>query len=163
MDWHVQPLSRRSTLSQVNFQPGDRVCSYIFKDEANNLQRVDVLASEVDAFEPPQFLLGRWTHVIRPLEESEKVAQKNFLAASEELFLSLFEGEKIQCEEHSALQQLLALLLERKRILKRLTSPKEVYQKYLHLASQRELVFEVIPLEPEVIGKVKQQLDQLLT
>lgn len=169
MDWHVQPLSRRSTFSQVSFQPGDRVCSYIFKDDADNLQRMDVLETEARTpfFTKPEHLLGRWTHVIKPAEEDQKGAQKSFLAASEELFLSLFDSEKNEktstYPEHNALQQLLGLLLERKRILKRLTSGKENPQRYLHVASQRELSFEVIPLDSELVVKVKEQMDRLLT
>ena len=50
MDWQIRPLARKSSLSGKSFTPGDRVVCAIFMDDAGNLDRVDILKDELEAF-----------------------------------------------------------------------------------------------------------------
>ena len=90
-------------------------------DKAEELSRADLLSTEVDEFKIDGDLLGRWTCVIKEMElQTDDSYQR--VASAEELFLSLYndhsgEGQQVHLES-CALKHLLALMLERKRVLR---------------------------------------------
>lgn len=160
MDWNVKPLSRKSSISGKTFEPGSRVVCFVYKEESGELARDDILENEIEGFEVPQNLLARWIRVVKEHEEDEgKEAQKQTIHNAEELFLSLYEHEETQ---ELLLKQLLALMLERKRILRRLkTSNKDVLT-YLHVKTKKEYTVLNKAFSIEAISDIQKQLEKII-
>ena len=160
MDWQIKTMAGKSSATSAEFKPGDTVFSLIYKDSGDDLlSRVDLLEGEVGEFELPGVPLGRWKRFIKEDGSQEMNPQEQMLAA-EDFFLSLFEetkaGEaKAGEEELEALKHLLALLLERKRIL-RAVGPRATagVQLYRHPKLEREFKIEVITVYPELMQRI---------
>ncbi len=164
MDWQIASLSKKSAVSGKDFAPLDRVVCAIYNDEMGNLQRSDFLKDELDNFELKEKILGKWERVVSENpQEDERAARRLALASNEDFFLSLFDDSlSLESEQKDLIKQILALLLERKRILKALGRPSGGIQKYLHVASKRELEVPQGILNQELIFKIQQQLDMLM-
>lgn len=174
-DWQVKPLSRKSSLSGESFTPGTNVVCYIYSDPnlPNEILRTDILAEESGNFELPKNLLARWTRIVRDREDDEqKEAQKQTLTNAEEFFLSLYdelnENTRSLSEPsettttRNILKQLLGLMLERKRILRRLKNKDKNLIYYLHVPTKKEYQVPQITLNLEEIAKIQAQLNVLI-
>lgn len=176
-DWQVKPLSRKSSVSGETFKPGTHVVSYIYTDPnaPAELLRTDILAEESSNFSLPENLLARWTRIVKDREDDEqRESQKQTLGNAEEFFLSLYDDlandteESITANTASAtkniLKQLLALMLERKRILRRLKNRNKETDiiAYLHVPSKREYQVPQATLDLEEIAKIQEQLTVLI-
>lgn len=169
-DWQVKPLSRKSSVSGEAFTPGTNVVCYIYSDPnlPNEILRTDILAEESDNFELPKNLLAQWTRIVRDREDDEqKEAQKQTLGNAEEFFLSLYDELSESTEEttttRNILKQLLGLMLERKRILRRLKNKDKDIILYLHVATKKEYQVPQITLDLNEIAKIQEQLNVLIT
>lgn len=166
MDWQIKTIARKSALTEEPFNPGDQVTCLIFKDDQENeLGRVDVLLSEADDFDLPGPLLGRWTRVIKdPDDESEN--RRMVMASAEDFFMSLFSGDSVAEtaeEELHALQHLLSLMLERKRVLRALGKRQVTgTQRYLHVKSKQELVVPIVEISTELMLKIENTLGDII-
>lgn len=157
-------MAGKSSVTSAEFKPGDAVVSLVYKDAGdNNLARVDLLEEEISEFELPGVRLGRWKRVIKENGLEELNPQEQILAA-EDFFLSLFEeskeGEEKAGEEAlQALKHLLALLLERKRVLRAVTPRvKEGVQLYRHPKLEREFEIEVITVYPKLMQEIMETM-----
>ncbi|MFP4165657.1 MAG: hypothetical protein ACLFUF_00630 [Opitutales bacterium] len=165
MDWQIKNPARVSTLSGKEFTPGDRIVCMVFKDEAaGELGRADLLEHEVESFTPAGEVLGRWMRTVKPPNETAENS-RDAVASAEELFLSLQPGvSESGPEEADALRHLLALMLERKRIL-RVQGPRKGSgsQTYLHVKRKEEYTVPLIEIVPEQLLKIKETLGDLLS
>ena len=85
------------------------------------------------------------------------------MATTEELFLSLFEESGAEGEEDRAvLKQLLALMLERKRVIKRVGPSTQGVQRYRHPKQDREYDVPMDDLNPEKLVRIQEQLQLLV-
>ncbi len=85
------------------------------------------------------------------------------IVSSEEIFLSLFaEGTVVANEKKDVLKQILALMLQRKRILRAEGRPMNGLQKYIY--SKTKEVFEVrmMNLTEDDIRQVEQELEAII-
>ncbi|MFI3290452.1 MAG: hypothetical protein R3Y46_01080 [Opitutales bacterium] len=163
MDWQIRSISKKSDMSGTELREGDVVISAIFVDDGSNLDRIDVLKSEFDANNFPQKILGMWERTLSNGEDyDEKLSKKLALASSEDFFLSMFQENTTQVQERDILKMLLALLLERKRVLRALGRPVRGVQKYLHIATKKEFEVEQLEISLELIIKIQSQLDALI-
>ena len=144
------------------FRAGARVTCYIFKDDSGQLQRIDFLESETGTHEIPKNFLARWTRIVKERNEEIKEAKKRSLDTAESIFLSLFEEESESSTDKEALQQVLALFLERKRILKRVASEEKTIQHYYHAGTGNEFRVPMDTLEPERIIQLEDELQKLI-
>ena len=170
MDWTVQPFSRKSAATGASFEAGERVVSFVYKDERGDLQRLDLRESELEANTLPQNVLGRWTHAVKAKEERQKAKQDTLLSA-EACFLSLFQKDTLEDTSESALlqkdqvllQQLLALMLERKRILRH-KGPQALDGSlvYIHVASQKTYTIPALAYSKEDLERVTTSLKRIL-
>lgn len=108
MDWQIGPLSRKSSLDERPFEPGDRAVTFLFLAPGGQLERYDI---HEEALSPAVSLpegqeLGRWTRTIKPPEE-KGVNLRQRLENSEALFLSLF-GERMEEDENGEMVYLSA-------------------------------------------------------
>ncbi len=163
LEWQIKPLAKK-TASGRDIAAGDTVVCAVFIDELGNLDRMDFLKDEFDETLLTGKIIGRWERVVSANpDEDEKMARKMSLASSEDFFLSLFdEASSVQTDESDVVKQMLALLLERKRILRPQGRVSGGVQKYLHVATKR--IFEVPQknLDEELIVKIQSQLGSII-
>ncbi|CAI8262586.1 MAG: Uncharacterised protein [Opitutia bacterium UBA7350] len=164
MDWQIKTMAGKSSATSAEFKPGDVVLSLIYKDEDEGiLARLDLLETEASSFQLPCIPFGRWKRIIKEAGASE-INPKDQILAAEDLFFSLFEAtdSKLSKEgdaEHKALKHLLALLLERKRILRAIGSRvKEGTQLYRHTKLGREFEVSVIEVYPELMKNIMETM-----
>lgn len=162
MEWQVKPISRRCAVSDEPLKVGDRVICVIYKPEGAPLERADMLEAHFEKFQPAGIELGRWTREVKDRAEEEREARLQLLATREEFFLSLFADDTDPTGEKAVLKQLLALLLERKRILRALGKPAGNIQRYLHVRTRDEFDVPTDEFQPEQIAQIQPALEALV-
>jgi len=165
MDWQLKAISKECDATGEEFTPGERVLCYIYKDEeSGELARSDIKKSAIGNFKIPKNTLGRWTRVIREKSDDwEKEAQEQSLKTAEDLFLSLYEEDETEAiKEQSILKQILALLLERKRILRRLKGQKTDNLIFIHVPSKQEFAVGMEDFAIPDIEKIQDQLEAIV-
>ncbi len=164
MDWHIKTLARTSTLSGESFAPGDRVDCIIFKDEeAGELGRADLQPEELASFELPGEVLGRWSRVVKDPDDEAANARET-MASAEDFFFSLYENQEPEAKEESdMLKHLLALMLERKRVL-RAAGPRQVEgnQTYIHVKTKREVIVPIVEISTELMLKIEDTIGDII-
>lgn len=165
--WQIKSISHVDSVTDKPFEIGETVLCLLFRNQEGFLERADLRMDSLPHFSPPNPVLGKWTRIVKSQVDEEKEAQKRQTATFEELFLSLFEEGTITQEERpqediDLLKQILALQLERKRILRRLnTSTKATQLHYLHPKSKQEFTFPKQALSPEKLIILQEQLQTL--
>ena len=163
MDWQIRSLSKKSSKSGVELKPGDIVECVVYANEAGELERSDFLKSELDEKPFEGRFVGRWERIVsEDPEEDERQARRMALAGSEDLFISLFDAGSVEVEGKDALKQMLALLLERKRVLRAKGRPVGGVQTYVHSASKREFEVPQMELDGELVANIQTQIDAFL-
>ncbi len=113
----LQPLAPFCFVTRRRFEEGDRVVSFLVRSPSFELRRFDVVAAGADGFAPEGTLACRWVHVFRP-RAREGDADRALKLTAENLFLTLADPVTEQTPETARMVQFLALMLERKRILR---------------------------------------------
>lgn len=166
MDWRFKSISRTSTLSESAFQDGEQVVCLIYKNRDNGeIGRADIRPEELDGFKFPGELLGRWRHVIRKSEDATATARER-VASAEDFFFSLYEtsDQTGNCEKTNALKHLLALMLERKRIVRVQGKRKhEGAQTYLHIRTKRMLDVPIVAISADLIIRIQETIGDILS
>lgn len=164
MDWQIKSLSRKSTLSGDRFEPGDRAISLVYVNaEAGDLGRADLHERELGELQLTGEVLGRWTWVMKDPEEAGPSATET-VASAEDFFFSLFENEaSAERERSDALKHLLALMLERKRVL-RAVGPRQSSgtQTYRHVKTKQELQVPITEISRDLIFKIEDTLGDII-
>ena len=118
MEMNLQPLSPSCFVSGKGFQEGDRVISFLVRSKASTeVMRYDVMESSRDGFTPEGFIACSWAHVFKPRKAGENPERELKLTA-ENLFLTLADPAVEIAPENERLVQFLAMILERKRVLR---------------------------------------------
>lgn len=162
MDLTLQPSATQCAVSGTAFEEGDRVVSFLGHNEAGEVARWDVLATAEEQFAVPAGLICRWVHVykVRPKEEN---TERNLKLGAESLFTTLCDPAVELGEENIPLVQFLALMLERKKLLrpKGLTADR-ARRLFEHAKTKQLYEVPVGELTPEFFVKVQQQLGVLV-
>ncbi|MFN5805372.1 MAG: hypothetical protein ACK467_07070 [Opitutia bacterium] len=161
MEWQVRPIARQCAASGKELRSGDIVTCVVHKPVGGAIERADVLKEHVAEYVPPGLLLGRWTREVKERGEEEQAQRAQLLASREELFLSLFEQEEDPSGERAVLKHILAMLLERRRVLKQAGPPEKGTTPYLHVATKQVYAVPAIDLQPDHIRQVGGSLDML--
>lgn len=163
MDWQIKSLSKKSSVSGADLKPGDVVVSVLHQNEAGDLERSDFLKSELEQNPYMGKFLAKWERVVseNPLED-ERQARRLALTGSENFFISLFDDESLDIDQKDVLKQMLALLLERKRILRAKGRVKNGVQIYVHSASKREFEVRQCELNEELIFNIQSQIEAFI-
>ncbi len=163
MDWQIKTLSKKSSQSGVELKAGDVVVSVVFINELNELDRRDFLKSELEEKPFEGKFVGKWERVVSENPEAdEREARRMAIAGSEDFFLSLYDDNGVEVEQKDVLKQMLALLLERKRILKARGRPQNGLQLYIHSSSKREFLVPQKDLNEELISNIQTQINAFL-
>lgn len=172
MEWQLKSPSNESRVSGKRFSIGDKIVCFLHKNENGELDRMDISADEIDQASLPQNILGCWTLTIKEgANHQEREMQKQTIASSEELFLSLFNSQEQDTnpspaeevdEERDTLKQILALMLERKRILKPKTESRMGSVEYWHPKSKQSFTVDLSPIPLEKALTIQEQLQVLM-
>ena len=161
LDWQIKPLSKKSAISGRDISAGDSVVCAVFVDGLGNLDRLDCHADEFDPSKIEGKIIGRWERTVSENpEEDERAARRMALSSSEDFFVSLFDGSGVRADESDVIKQMLALLLERKRIL--VGRPSGGIQKYVQTSTKREFDVPQRNLDAELIVKIQTQLGNII-
>ena len=129
MDLPLHPLALNCCVSGRAFAEGDRVVSYLVREADGVIARRDLLESEdppplnlssgaaSGKMMPPAFVFCRWVTVFKP-RAAEENPDRMLKLTAENLFLTLADPAAERSEANTPLLQFLALMLERKRLIK---------------------------------------------
>lgn len=117
MDLNLSPLATQCAASGTAFMEGDRVVSMLGRDAAGAVSRVDLLESAEAGFESLPVVYCRWTQVFKP-KLVEANADRMLKLTAENLFVTLCDPANVPDPGNTPLIQFLALMLERKKLLR---------------------------------------------
>ncbi|MGA3008159.1 MAG: hypothetical protein ABSE59_09740 [Opitutaceae bacterium] len=162
MELILQPRAQACQVSGQPFADGDRVASFLVRGADGAVARCDVLAAQAAEFSPSGFVVCRWVQVFKPMAKGEDSGRQLKLTA-ENLFLTLADPATELAPENTRLVQFLALLLERKRILrpKGRTADGE-RQRFEHARTKQLYEVPAGELTPEFFAAIQEQLGTLV-
>ena len=139
MELHLNASADTCFISGSPFSEGDRVVSFLVRDDAGEYSRFDCLESLEREKSPQGEILCRWTRTFKPVAAATD-HDKELKMSAETLFLSLTdeEPEGDGPDENADLKRFLALMLERKRVLKNRGTGREGGTiRYEHMPSKQ--------------------------
>ncbi len=113
----LQPLASVCYVSGQPFVEGNRVASHLVTRKAGEVVRCDMLATEQDKFIADGVVVCRWVQVFK-LRKANENADRALKLTAETLFVTLADPTSETTPESARLLQFLALMLERKRVLR---------------------------------------------
>jgi hypothetical protein len=162
VELNLQPHAPASGASSRPFAEGDRVVSYLVRNDAGESGRHDLHAGEDADFQPAGAVLCRWVHVFRPKPKEEN-PERTLKLTAENLFLTLADPATEPSPAHTPLLQFLALLLERKRLLRpRGRSGDGERNLFEHMRTHQMYEIPVGDLSPEFFARIQAQLGVLV-
>src|SRR3954463_16616321 len=117
MEMNLQPRAPRCHVSGGEFTEGARVASYLVRATTLEVVRYDVLEKHAATFAPEGFVACRWVQIYKPRAAGEN-ADRALKLNAENLFLTLADPLNELNPESTRLAQFLALMMERKKILR---------------------------------------------
>ena len=162
MELILQPQATACFVTGQPFAEDDRVVSYLVQGPALEIRRYDLLAASAAAFEPAGVLACRWVHVFKAKTGGDN-AERQLKLTAENLFLTLADPLTEQTEENLRLVRFLALMLERKRLLRpKGTSPDGAKQIYEHTRTKQLFEVPAGDFDPAFFLAVQAQLGLLV-
>jgi len=163
MELNLQPLAPTCFVTGQPFAEGQRVASFLVRDPKTlAILRYDVLETAAADFAPPASVACRWVQVFKPHAAGANPERALKLTA-ENLFLTLADPATEPTPETTRLVLFLALMLERKRLLRpRSRSADGTKIVYEHLRLKRFFELPAEELTPEFFVQVQEQLSVLV-
>lgn len=165
MELHLKPQAETCQISGHVFQEGDRVVSALVRDAAGEFSRWDVLADCEAESAPRGEVLCRWTRIYRPAPVQVDQERELKLTA-EALFLELTDAQTEEpggADANADLKRFLALMLERKRVLKqRGVSENREHIRYEHMPSKRMVEVPAGEMDANFFLEMRAKLGVLL-
>ena len=162
MEMHLQPLATACAVSGEPFAEGARVASFLVRSATMEVVRYDVLEARQGEFNPEGFVACRWVHVFKPRKAGEN-AEKELKLTAENLFVTLADPLTEPTPESTRLLQFLALMLERKKILRpKGRSADRERNLYEHAKTKQMFEVPAGELTPEFFVAVQEQLSVLV-
>jgi len=162
MELHLQPRADACSVSGRHFSEGDRVVSFLVRTETGEVIRHDLLESEAAEYQPGGFIACRWALVYKPRAKDEN-AERVLKLTAETLFLTLADPAALPSPENERLIRFLALMLERKRLLRpKGRSADRTRELYEHARTKQIFEVAAVDLDPDFFNAVQAQLSVLV-
>jgi hypothetical protein len=162
MELTLHPSAKICRAAGREFAEGDRVVSHLVREAGGEFTRHDVLAGEDAAYVKPGFVVCSWMVDYRPRRAGENPGRALKLTA-ENLFVTLGDPAAGSSAANTPLLQFLALLLERKRMLRpRGLTPDGERQIYEHARTHQLYEIPAGNLDESLFVKIQGQLDLLV-
>ena len=162
MEMHLQPLATTCFVSGEPFVEGARVASYLVRATTLEVVRYDLLEAHAEAFTPEGFVACRWVRAYKPRSADEN-SDRALKLSAENLFVTLADPSNELNPESTRLVQFLALMLERKKLLRpkgrSADGTKNVYE---HAKTKQLFEVPVGELTQEFFIAVQEQLTVLV-
>lgn len=160
---HLQPLATTCFVSGEPFVEGARVASHLVRNATTmEIVRYDVLEVHAAQFAPEGFVACKWVQPFKPRRPDEN-PDRTLKLTAENLFVALADPATEPTPENTRLVQFLALMLERKKILRPRGKTADGERNVFEHAKTKQ-VFEVPAgeLTPEFFVAVQEQLSVLV-
>ena len=162
MELTLHPSAKICRASGRAFAEGDRVISYLVREATGEAGRHDILASEDAAYAKPSFVFCSWTVSYKPRRADENPGRALKLTA-ENLFVTLGDPTAEPNPANTPLLQFLALLLERKRLLRARGRTADGERRiYEHARTHQLYEIPEGTLDAAFFAKLQSQLDLLV-
>jgi len=162
MELTLHPIATKCFVSGRDFAENDRVASYLVREATGEVARRDLLESEDGRFMPPAFVYCRWVVGFKQRKAEEDPARTLKLTA-ENLFITLASPEAEPSATNTPLLQFLALMLERKKLIKlRGYTEDNQRQIYEHMPTHQLYEVPVGDLNVEFFQKIQEHLGVLV-
>jgi hypothetical protein len=162
MEMNLQPRAASCFVSGHAFREGDRVASLLARTDSGEIVRFDALESNAGLLQPEGFVACRWVQVFKAGAREDNPDRALKLTA-EALFLTLADPATEATPETERLVRFLALLLERKRLLRpRGPAPGGARDLYEHARTKQLYEVPAIEMSPEFFVAVREQLSVLV-
>lgn len=162
MELNLHPIATKCCVSGREFAEGDRVVCYLVREADGLTGRRDLLESEDANLPAPAEIYCRWVLGYKP-RRGEENADRALKMTAENLFLALADPTNPPNDANTPLLQFLALMLERKKILKpRGVSADGTKNVYEHMRLHQMYEIPVGDLNAEFFIKIQGQLDVLV-
>lgn len=162
LEMNLQPLAKTCFVSGEPFVDGARVESFLVRGANMEIIRYDVLESKAADFKTDGFIACRWVQPYKPRKAGENQDRALKLTA-ESLFVTLADPATEPTPENTRLLQFLALMLERKKILRpRGKSADGARSRYEHAKTKQMFEVPFGELTPEFFVAVQEQLSVLV-
>jgi hypothetical protein len=161
MELNLQPPAAVCFASKQPFAAGDRIVSYLVPTPDLGVLRYDVMATEA-GFLPEGTVACRWVHVVKP-KGRDANPERTLKLTAENLFFVLADPAAEPTPENERLVRFLALLLERKKLLRpKGRTADGAKDRFEH--SRTKQIYEVPAGEmtPEFFLAVQEQLSVLV-
>lgn len=136
--------------------------SFLVRVGENEAHRYDLKADRADGFQPDGLVACRWTHAFKPRGKDDN-PERTLKLGAENLFLALADPSVEPTPENTRLLQFLALMLERKRVLRpRGLTADGARRIYEHTASKQAYEIAAGDFGPEFFNSVQAQLSVLV-
>lgn len=162
MELNLHPIATQCFVSGRAFAEGDRVVSYLVREASGEVARRDVLAGEDPGYQRPAFIYCRWVAAYK-VRRGEENADRALKLTAENLFITLADPAAEPNEANTPLLQFLALMLERKKLIKaRGFTESGERQIYEHMKSHQLYEVPVGTLDDAFFMKIQEHLDVLV-
>ena len=162
MELNLHPIATKCCVSGREFAEGDRVVCYLVREADGLTGRRDLLESEDANLPAPAEIYCRWVLGYKP-RRGEENADRALKMTAENLFLTLADPTNRPNDANTPLLQFLALMLERKKILKpRGISSDGSKNVFEHMRLHQMYEIPVGDLNAEFFVKIQGQLDVLV-
>lgn len=162
MELTLQPLAKTCRASGRPFAENDRVVCHLVREASGEVARHDVLASEDAAYVKPGFVFCTWA-VAYKAKRAEENPGKALKLTAENLFVTLADPSAEPNEANVPLLQFLALMLERKKVLrprgKTADGERNIFE---HAKTHQFYEIPVGTLDAAFFVKIQGQLDLLV-
>lgn len=162
MELNIQPLGAACQVSGRGFAEGERVASYLVHAPTGELVRHDVGEPESAGYAPAGRVVCRWVRAFKT-RTSAQDAERSLKMNADNLFLTLADPAVEASPETTRLVRFLALMLERKRLLRpRGRTPDGARNLYEHARTKQVYEVPAGELSPEFFAAVREQLGVLV-
>ena len=163
MDLNLPAMATTCFVTGERFVEDERVISLLVRvEESAEVARFDMCAAAEADFETPGRVACRWVHGFKAKIAGEN-PERDMKLTAENLFLTLADPANELSIEDGRLVQFLALMLERKRLLKpkgrNQDGSKDVYE---HRGTKGRYEVPVGDLDPAFFMAVQEQLSVLV-
>jgi hypothetical protein len=162
MELNLQPRASACFVSGTPFREGDRVASLLAMTDSGTVLRYDALEANAGQLAPEGFVACRWVQAYKPQPKGGN-ADRALKLTAESLFLTLADPSTESSPETDRLVRFLALLLERKRLLRpRGRSAEAGKDLYEHARTKQVFQVPAIELTSGFFVAVREQLSVLV-
>jgi hypothetical protein len=162
MEMQLQSLAPTCFVSGQPFVEGQRVASFLIRGATEEVVRYDLLETEQAKFAVEGIVACRWVQVFKPRKANEN-PERDLKLNTETLFLALADPANEPSVENTRLLQFMALMLERKRVLRPKGRTADGQRNIFEHAKTKQLFeIEAGELSPEFFIQVQQQLSVLV-